>query len=66
MSFGSISGAKCGSIGGTVTPESSKEYAIALNWRGNLCVADVQEIQQDELGKVVMQNVPTMRTPKCE
>ena len=66
MSFGSVNGARCGSIGGTFTPESGKEYEIALNWRGNLCVADVQEIRQDELGKVVMQDVPTMRMPKCK
>jgi hypothetical protein len=66
MHFGDMNGGSCGSIGGTFTPETGKDYEIALNWRANYCLVSVQEIQQDEQGKVTMQDVPTTPTSKCK
>lgn len=59
-------GVRCSNLGGTFTPEAGKDYEVALDFRPGQCVAVVQEIRQDEEGKVTMQDVKTVPTADCK
>lgn len=59
-------GVVCRNLGGTFTPEAGKDYEVALGFRPGQCVAVVQEIRQDEQGKVTMQDVQTAPVAECK
>lgn len=57
---------ECRNLGGTFTPESGKEYEIALKFNSDLCLASVEEIRQDEQGKATLVSVDTAPSAKCD
>ncbi|MCC2954028.1 hypothetical protein LK542_00190 [Massilia sp. IC2-477] len=59
-------GVRCSNLGGTFTPAAGKDYEVALERQSGQCVAVVQEIRQDEAGKVTMQDVQTAPTADCK
>lgn len=57
--------AGCKLVGGTFTPVAGKEYELQLDTTRPQCVADVQEITENNQGEVVMKAADTVATTEC-